>query len=433
MPRLARTIHAFATSGDDLACATLFDAPVGARLTSAPTIAGARTMPAEQLRARLPKVGAGDGVIFVCPSSHAHARAFGVGASAWHAAEEDIRATIATLFPLTPEDALVGVVDAADGGDDDHAPEGVLVAASREQLRAWTEHLGAALGRSPDAVVAPVQCVPTLGFQHLERAIVREHVGMGEVVEHELRLGLPGAVGNPPDPDRAPDAQLPSDEPTHATARTAHSTPPGTARTAGIAATGGGALERLARAAAALPRSAPKHVVAIDGALPAGRSRWLIPALAGGLALVLTAAALQAPGVRTSAALERLSAEEARLADDVAEAAALRRETLTLERLIETGYAGATAGWSPALPVLREASRMIPEGGYAWEIVIEGETLRLSGVAQDSGAVLARVESSPVFTGASFVAPPGRSPDPEDGGGERFDLRATIVQEGGAR
>jgi hypothetical protein len=156
MFRPVRTTHCLALDSDGaLACATVVDTPLGARATLVERIDGALELPAPRLADRLPKIRRSDALVVVCPSEMVSARPFAISAKSWPGAREDIIASVETLFPLTPDDARVGLLDMAPDDLATDAERACLLAVSAHALRPWLEHLRAALGRAPDCVLAP--------------------------------------------------------------------------------------------------------------------------------------------------------------------------------------------------------------------------------------------------------------------------------------
>ncbi len=412
MPHLTRTIHCFAA--DDagrLAVASVTDTPLGAKASLIEAIPGALEMPAGQLASKLPTIRKGDGIVFVCPSSLASPRPFALTVKNWPGAKDDVLASVATLFALTPDDARVGLLDLAkDDADEAATPKGVLVAASAAALRPWLEHLHAATGHTPGAVLAPAQCLPALGLRD-EHSRVLEAIGPDETVEHTLRFGEPTDIASSPThDDPAPARTLP-----------------------GATASGGSgaiSLAELALAGALTPTVAGARTAPVQGAMPAPRSRWVLPAACVLVAGVLMWFALRAPEARTQALLREIDAREQQIAPDARRVSALRDEARTLHTLLDGVIAPTINPWTPALPDLQAARDAMPEGVWLYDISLTQQGIEINGVAPDARAVLRAIESSRAFTGASFGMPPAPVPDRA---GERFRLvaqRTSLGQRG---
>ncbi|MEM1424903.1 MAG: PilN domain-containing protein, partial [Planctomycetota bacterium] len=394
-----------------LACATVRDTPLGASSSLVEAIDDALATPADRLRERLPAIKRSDALVFVCPSSLVSTRPFALTARTLPAAREDLVASVATLFPLTPDDARLGIIDLAptDDPSDDAAPRGALLAASAHALRPWLEHIHAVTGRTPDAVLAPAHCLPALGFQNEASARVLESLGPGETVEHPLRFGLPAELA------RTPDAASP--EPAHAL--------PGASP-----ANSGRALRpaELALAGALAPTASRTRIAPLQGELPTPRARWLLPAACLALASVLAFLALRAPEARTRALVRDIEARNTSIEPDVQRVSAVRREALALQALLDDALAPTLARWSPTTPDLEAAHDALPEGVWLSSLALTETELRIAGVARDPRAVLRAVESSSAFEGAAFTMPPAPvpavGPDSEPEPGESFRLTA---------
>lgn len=418
MPTLTRTIHCIAVDDlGSLASASVTDTPMGTRHTQTDAITKALEMPASTLAQRLPKVRPGDGLVLVVPSSAAHTRPFALTTKRWASAREDVMASVETLFPLGADDARVGVLDMATEGD--AAEHGCLVALGSASVRPIIEHVHAALGRTPDAVLAPVQCLPALGVQSEAHAVVLEDVGLGEVVEHTLRFGVPSAMGSAPS-DATPGVTrvcLPG--------VSTETAPDARAIT----------LPELALAGALTPTVSRTVTAPVDGTMPAARSRWLVPAacllLAGGLLW----AALAAPGVRSERALADIATRQADMESDVLRVNALRRDALAQHQRLDDAVAPLLASWTPTLPDLQSVRSALPDDAFLHEVVLEGDKLTVKGVAPEANRVLRAIEESDAFDRAAFVAPPSPALDANGAViGERFHIDARrLSTNGGAR
>lgn len=404
MVHLTRTTHCLAADSEGtLACATVADTPLGARFTTAEPVGSALEMPADQLRARLPKVRKGDALVFVIPSELASLRPFTITSKQWPGAKDDVVASVATLFPLTPDDARLGLIDLAADPDDDAPARACLVGASAAALRPWIEHLRAALGRAPDAILAPVQCLPALGLQREAGVRVLEPAGVGETVEHTLAFALPTDIARAPsNDDRVATYRLPGAEgPPHA-----H----------------GVSLTDLALAGALTPTVSRRHAAPLQGAMPSARSRWLLPACALLLAIGAVWGALVAGDARTRTRLQEIAQESAALEPDALRVSALRRDALAHQALLDNAIAPTLARWTETLPDLEAARAAIPEHAWLFDIELTPTTIDVSGVALEPRDVLRRIESSTAFTGARFVTPPSPASQYE---GELFHIVAS--------
>ncbi len=64
----------------------------------------------------------------------------------------------------------------------------------------------------------------------------------------------------------------------------------------------------------------------------------------------------------------------------------------------------------PAINILRELTELLPDHTWVEQLDLRETRLEVRGESQDAGALLAQVENSPLFSGASFGAPITKDP-----------------------
>jgi general secretion pathway protein L len=118
---------------------------------------------------------------------------------------------------------------------------------------------------------------------------------------------------------------------------------------------------------------------------------------------------------------------QARVAQVRAEAAGIRqqldRSSMALEDLKRLQRQKMQQ--LPAIAILEEVSRLLPDTVWLNELRIEGDTLDIAGLAKSGATVLPLFQESSLFTDAALTAPVTLDPREDK---ERFSLRARIRQ-----
>jgi general secretion pathway protein L len=123
-------------------------------------------------------------------------------------------------------------------------------------------------------------------------------------------------------------------------------------------------------------------------------------------------------------ALARAAALEARAAAARQRAAAteaLEREVVALRRWLDE--AAALRGRPPAVAVLEEAARRLPDGAWLTELRLDGDALRLTGHAAAPDALIAQLGAAPIFREVRFAAPVLRGAE----GADRVQLALRVA------
>jgi len=129
--------------------------------------------------------------------------------------------------------------------------------------------------------------------------------------------------------------------------------------------------------------------------------------LGGGLAVVLLlllGAQAYLPWYEKQQQLEALQAREAALRAEALQVDGLRTQVAAEAKRRAAIYATLTAR-PPAIRVLDELSRIIPDGTWLVDLQMSGETVSLKGYSQEPAGVIAVLEASPLFHDARFVSP----------------------------
>ena len=78
---------------------------------------------------------------------------------------------------------------------------------------------------------------------------------------------------------------------------------------------------------------------------------------------------------------------------------------------------------APAVIVIEQLSRILPDDTFLTALSIEGDKVRISGIARNAPALVSVLERSTRFTRATFFAPSTRTAGEP---GERFHIEAVI-------
>jgi len=155
----------------------------------------------------------------------------------------------------------------------------------------------------------------------------------------------------------------------------------------------------------------------------ASRATWLTAPRVLGLAVALLAACAVAVGLwRSQSALEDLQTR----------VGAARERAAAVRRLLESSNAvvGEVArlqrrkmAHTPAVVILDELARALPDSVWVTELRRDGDTLDISGLAKSGASLPSLFERSPLFSDATMTAPLTLDPQEDK---ERFSLRVRI-------
>ncbi len=430
-----RTIICACGVGPDLHLAVIEASALGVRAQTGPVIKDVLHAQPDALRragASLPRAGS---LVFVCPAELTAVRPIGVGVSGFLSARSDLHKSLGRLVPITPENALIGLVErhAAESGDAGTSggtdAAGYLFAARRDAIDTWIEKLRTITGRGPDAVLAPAMALIGIGGQRTETFVALERSISGGLFAHTLRFGRAADLAHRIDSERLASIRssgaiirsLPSAGETSASSEGLPISPAELAIAGGMAMIMGGG--EFAPLTGAPPRTAPQWAAGVAALIGAGVIVW---------------AALGLRGYRYERAIEHLAREEQTLDAGVAQVQAMRAESARLAALVRDGVGAASAKWSPRMPDLAAAVSIMPTGAFLYNISASNTGITIQGEAPKASAVLAALESSPRFANAIQQDPTIAIPEYAT---ESFGLRAGYekpqasppVQEGAPR
>lgn len=410
--------------GDDLYVARVSGSGWRIRARRGPVVRGFLRMNPEEARRALGDAGAAVGtsgrVVLTLPSGTCGVRPMQLGMSRWHGARAEVTRAIGRLFPIDPDEALVGLVSRragaslaetpGSGGEGGSVERGYLVVASRREVGAWTDRLERALGREVSEVLSTQMAMLGLGLQHESRAGVIERAASGAEEIHWLRYGEVEELGAPWAGEMDDTTEV-----------------------------SGAVLRRLPGAEAGDPADdIDGHELAIAGGLasiagggafaplvgkpaPAPK-RWVAP-----LAGVAAAALLLWGGSvvlerRYERAIVDLRAQDGAIAERLARIEATRAELSRTTAMIEGAIGKTVAGWKSVMPELAAAHAVIPDDAFLYDLRLDGRRVVLRGEAPRASDVLRNLESSEAFT-----SPTRQSPTQvvQERGTETFDLAAT--------
>jgi general secretion pathway protein L len=143
--------------------------------------------------------------------------------------------------------------------------------------------------------------------------------------------------------------------------------------------------------------------------------QWNVPALAG-LALFLGVAVVFAAYMRGASAASALSDEVDAAATRAAVVHRLNHEISDVQAQIEFPLAQKRAPF--LLAMLREVTRVLPDGTWLTEFQLDGGKVHIQGFSKSASDVVADIDRSPMFANAQFMAPLQTAQN----GNERFDL-----------
>lgn len=349
-------------------------------------------------------------LVVVLPAQDCFVKPIAMSSATFQGARAEVIQTIDELFPLSADDALVGMLDrvaspgASDISDDSGSASeaGYLLAAQRSKVNDSIGAIESALSARTWRVFAPHMAAFGFGAMHSERAVVVEELDVsGNPIHHSyadgkaLRLTAPGA------PSAQVDARFP----------------------ASLDADGTRDAMELAVAAAIVDDTAPGAIAPLAGPMTSRSAHWIAPAAFACAAAGLFFMAGFVSDLRFNAAANSQEDRAISMQSeyDAAQAQRARLDALAADiaRSSELGFprVGRTLAdvWS--------AVTVLPADAYFTRIELTASRAVLDGVAGSSGDVLQRLESSEAFTDARRERGSGRVPG--DPSRETFALTAT--------
>lgn len=392
--------------GDDLCLAQVGAAVGRPSVRELPTLRGFLAMPPDQARAALGRLTQGP-ITLTCPGAWCAVRPVQITRREWGSARDEILRSIDRLLPLTPDEAVAGLIDIYDENGD--AVEARLIGLRRAQLQPWLDAIERVFNRPVDRVLSPHMAMLGLGLQSNLRSFVYEPTD-GFLERHELRFGLPTRLGEAAGEDTAPDAPaviLPD--------LVSGQAPP---RVDGVEPV---SARDLAIGAALASSVTPETFAPLIGRSPRQRPRWVAPVLIAAAAAALALTAVWIDDERLREATAQARARQASLEPEVERVQELRRAADRYIRLLREGVGEATEGWRSVLPDLAEAHAALGEQGFYQRIEVSADALSVRGEARSWTEVLERLEESPRFRDAAAVSPVSKS---SVSGFDVFELRA---------
>ncbi len=406
-----RTILSCCIVGDDLHAARLRLGPVGARVLDSTSIERFLSLTPDKRRSALRPLASGvKRLTLTVPSAWCAVRPIALTTKQWASARDELVQSIDRLLPMTSDDAMVGLLNIYD--DEQQAAAGRLVAIRRKVAEPWLHAIEDATGIDAGAVLSPHMAMLGLGLQEHVHATVIEPIDEVESVRHSLRYGLPVSIGDAV--DSSVNDAITVTLPKQSSARTAN-----TVSGVDVAVAGGVA-----------PLVAPHAFAPMSGAVATRRAEWLAPAAAALLAAGLLIGAPMIFDARLKTGLANLRAEQMALTDEYQRVRSVRNNTERLASLLNEGVREPISRWRPAMPVMAEAQAALSSEGFLYRMLVDARGVTISGEADDAGAVLQRLEDSPILSSARRTGP--LMPSPE-AGWSIFEMRAERTAAGGTQ
>lgn len=348
----------------------------------------------------------------VVPTSWCSIRPMPLGVRSWSTAREELAATAEKLFPMSSDDALLGLLEAvpAEAAIDTEQPQprGFVVAISRSRLKPVREALERLMGMPCAEVLALPMCVASMGMQGEAVASVIEDASSPMALRHTLEFGLVRALAEPAgfSGGEMPEKTITIEADAGYEARAAR--------------TRLGPVD-VAIAAGLLPSVLAGRYVPLVGRAPRAANRWAMPAAAAVLAGLMVMGGFWARDARYRSAAADLEAQTAELSATAQTSSAMRVAAADTARMVEKGVSPTLKGWRSVLPVLREAQSAVPADGFAYRIEVTPTEIVLQGEAKRLNDVIEAVEAGREMTGARIVDPPVPI---QERGLETFHVRA---------
>ncbi|MFG0293837.1 MAG: hypothetical protein ACF8MJ_11900 [Phycisphaerales bacterium JB050] len=373
---------------------------------------------ADQVRRAVMRAGGAGAVCVVLPSKGVHTRPMGMSTPVFRAARSEVLRNLGTLLPLEPKDAAIGFVDRIDqvgepGEGEERAGAGYLIAAEAGEVERAREFCREMTGREPDRMVSVHQALLGAGFQGSD-VRVRERGVYGESLDTVIEGGLIRELRSDAEADasRAPDFEIPD--------RVGEDTID--------------ALRRLAIGAVLVDANAPSAAEPLSGQWTPMWKR-LVP----GVAAVLICAALVAGAwsvrqARYQEAVDLALAEQDRIAERVRQAEGLQRELDDLARDLNAARLPALVasedGAVGVLGVMEGVRSVLPADAQLEWVSVDGNGVRMRGIASSAREVLGALESSLMFRNARESDRP--SPLGDGSGREVFAVAVSYAERGAA-
>lgn len=405
MPALPTTTLSTLIDGDDLVAVRVRVGPFGARAEAPVRIANfLAPANADAARRALAPLADGARVTLTVPAEWTGVRPIALTSERWRSAREEVVRSIQSLFPMSADDAMVGLIDRVD--EQGRAVSGALVAAERSRVDPWRRAVETAAGRPVHAVLPVHAAFQGLGLQSIERSEILERLPGGPLVVHRLIWG------------RLHEIAAPFAEPAPREGRRLVLDPADSSRGEVVQP------EALAIGAALAPVVAPRSFWPLEGPLGRAPRRWLVPVAAAVGAAALLWAASSVSESRYARAAEALEAKQASLNAAYEDAQRAKSEAIRLALLLRKGAAEPVASWRSVMPDLAVAQSVVPDDGFIYRLDYDTRSVTITGEAKRASDVLKRLEDTDAFSAARTL---GASTIVEERGTEQFSIRADRV------
>ncbi len=368
------TTTSLAIVGNDLAVARLRGSVRGVRVERCELIRSFLSLSPAERRGALAPFGAGNpDVLLTIPADWSALRPLALSVSSWGAARDEILGSIESLFPLSRNDAMVGLIERSGAADPGSS---YLVAADSARLQPWREAIVEAIGSPVSRILSAQMAMLGMGLQSSAQATIAEQTPAGGRLSHRLSHGRVVELAVPADREEPVDAGLPGSDSDER------------------------APVDLAIGAALAPLVAPGSFVPLEGRPFKTPNRWAVPASAIAASVALVIGASFVLDSRYEAESERLrsggEAMQAVLAEVQSDRAFVRQTSSLLDQTVRP----VVEGWRSVLPDLVAAQGALPDDGFLYRIELDESAVTIKGEAGRASEVLTALERSPVFAGA---------------------------------
>lgn len=414
---LTQTILSLASVGNDLAVCLVRISPVGGTVTPVTMIKDALRVGSVTLRESIARTGiraSSVRIVFTCPSGMYSLRPIGLGMQNWSKARDEVLASLGRLFPMSSDNAFVGLIDrrTPDDTGENQVPSGYLCAVRKDLMNPWIMMIEQALGRAPDIMLAPPMAIFGLGLQQTESAGVVERQASGIRTIHRIEYGEITSLSEPWSPEADEPAALAGmrliELPTAAT----YEPYPGIE---------GIDPQQYAASCALAAVVGSASLAPLHGKAPRRLPAWTVPAAAVLLAALLLGASFPLRADRYDRAIAAAAAQEQQIQQDFMRVSRLHEDAEARRKSLHAIVRNHYDGWKPMTPDLAALRDTMPDGAFIYRYTLDASHLTIHGEAPRAADVLLAIERSDAFTAAQQISPPSLV---EDRALERFHIRA---------
>lgn len=392
-----RRITSLCIVGQTLHAARVTIGPFGARVGQTAVVDRFLSLSQKEAADSLRRLGAARRIVLTVPATWCAIRPIALTTRAWPKARQGVVESIDRLLPISPSDALVGLLNVY---NDQLSPtEGRLIAIRRQAIGPWLAAVKGALDRHVGVILSPEMAMLGLGGQARDTMEIVDTSVAGDRLVHTLARGLAVSIAEPTDDEAAASALT---------------LPDGAGNNADVSGV------ELAIAAALASFVAPGAFAPLLGPTPSRRIEWVAPVAAALLAASLMISAPMIGQSRLRAGVDRLRTRRLAMQDRFNQVRTLREDAERLARLLDE-TTSVTDEWRSVLPVIAEVQAALPDDGFLYRIVVDEQSVTISGEASDAPAVLQRMEASPLLASARRTGVLFPSTEP---GLDIFEMRA---------